>query len=482
MLMLLLSFGAHPEPAAAQLISPGKLSAAHGDLEGIRSCTRCHRLRQSGTDADRCLECHKLVASTITAGEGYHGRLVDRECDTCHKEHFGVEFPLVRLDSLAFEHGEQVGYPLRGEHAPVGCRSCHRAELVSDRAVIEAKGSALGRTFMGLPTTCAACHNPDSPHGDQFDGQACVDCHDEGGWSGADGFDHDETAYPLTGLHRDVTCNECHRPLPGTAMEDALQYAGVRADRCTACHEDEHSGSMPGRCESCHSTSGWQRVDRGRVESSFDHRGTGFLLEGAHAAAPCASCHRSPPADSAVRIRFKPGTAGDAYPSPVVGSCLACHQDQHDGAFLDRPEQGTCDDCHGQVAWLPADFDIARHNRETDFVIDGAHRVVPCASCHVPEQGMPRFRFEGTTCSDCHAPLDPHRGQFEGRSCDSCHSGDSFRITDFDHAATRYPLDGAHEDVSCDRCHTPESDPSGASFVRYRPLPHQCVDCHGGAA
>ena len=165
-----------------------------------------------------------------------------------------------------------------------------------------------------------------------------------------------------------------------------------------------------------------------------------------------------------------------------MGSCLACHQDQHDGAFLDRPEQGTCDDCHGQVAWLPADFDITRHNRETDFVIDGAHRVVPCASCHVSEQGMPRFRFEGTACADCHAPLDPHRGQFGERSCDSCHAGESFRIADFDHAATRYPLDGAHEDVSCDRCHTPESDSPGESFVRYRPLPNQCVDCHGGAA
>jgi hypothetical protein len=482
MLMLLPLLVLKPLPAVGQLISPGKLSAAHADLEGIRSCTRCHRLRQSGTAADLCLECHQPLASRMERGEGYHGRLADRTCDGCHKEHFGVDFGLVRLDSLAFEHEEQAGYTLRGEHETVACRSCHRAELVSDPVVLEAKRArgALDRTFLGLGNTCRGCHAPDTPHADQFEERPCADCHDEAGWSGAGGFDHNSTSYALTGLHRDVACEGCHRPLSSVVVAGGLQYAGIRADRCTACHEDEHSGAMPGRCESCHGTSGWKQVNRRRVESTFDHRATGFVLLGAHAAAPCSSCHQKPPAGSAVRLRFEPATKSDAYPTPLAGSCTDCHEDRHDGVFLDRPGHGVCDGCHGQAAWLPADYDIERHNRESEFLIDGAHQVVPCASCHPASEGMPRFRLESPSCSDCHAPSDPHRGQFRERSCDSCHSGSSFRIADFDHDGTRFPLDGAHEDVTCEACHTAEEGPSGELFVRYTPLASQCVDCHGG--
>ncbi len=415
-------------------------------------------------------------------GEGYHGRLAVRECDGCHKEHFGIDFALVRLDTLRFEHGEQVGYPLRGEHESVACRSCHRGELVSDPVVVEGKRAreALERTFLGLGTACGSCHASDTPHGDQFDGQPCEDCHHEAGWSGADGFDHDRTSYALAGLHRRAACEGCHRPLPGAAVAAALQYAGVRADRCTACHEDQHSGSMPGRCESCHVTSGWNRVNRGRVESTFDHRATGFVLLGAHATTPCSSCHQGPPAGSAVHLRFEPATRSDPYPSPLVaGACTDCHEDLHDGVFMDRPARGVCDGCHGQAAWLPTDYDIERHNRESDFLIDGAHQVVPCASCHPAQNGMPQLRLASPSCSDCHAPSDPHRRQFGERSCDSCHSGSSFRIADFDHDETRFPLDGAHQDVRCEACHETEDGSSGVSFVRYTPLGLRCVDCHG---
>ena len=57
-LLLVLATSLAASPLHAQLISPGKLSAAHAELEGMRQCTQCHELGQRGASAQRCLGCH----------------------------------------------------------------------------------------------------------------------------------------------------------------------------------------------------------------------------------------------------------------------------------------------------------------------------------------------------------------------------------------------------------------------------------------
>ncbi len=52
--VFLLLLGPAARPARGQLISPGELSEAHSELEGLRSCTSCHQ----------------------SAFEGHRGRLV----------------------------------------------------------------------------------------------------------------------------------------------------------------------------------------------------------------------------------------------------------------------------------------------------------------------------------------------------------------------------------------------------------------------
>ncbi len=270
---VVLACAARPEPGSAQLISPGKLSAAHGEIEGIRNCTRCHELRKAGISEALCLKCHAPLAGRIEAGTGFHGSLPNRACATCHKEHLGADFDLVRLDTARFDHA-LTGYALEGRHAEAGCRSCHTPDHVADPRVraVKAEQGALDRTFLGLPSECSSCHESDSPHGTQFERRACTDCHDTGGWKGAKGFDHDRAAFRLTGRHRDVACADCHETTQRQrGGAPSVRYEGVRAARCTDCHEDQHHGAMAGRCESCHSTAGWRRVDRSRVESTFDH-------------------------------------------------------------------------------------------------------------------------------------------------------------------------------------------------------------------
>ena len=476
-----------PGVASAQLISPGKLSKVHADLEGIRHCTECHELRKAGVSEAKCLACHEPLARRLEGEQGFHASLSERDCATCHKEHFGVDFDLVRLDTLRFDH-TLTGWPLEGRHAEAGCRGCHTPEHIEDADVRTAKGEhgALQRTFLGLPGACASCHESDSPHGPQFADRKCTDCHDMDGWKGAQRFNHDRTDFHLTGRHRDVECSKCHETTPrGGDLPPAVRYEGLLAGRCTDCHEDQHHGAMPGRCETCHSTAGWQRVDRGRVESTFDHATTGFELAGAHATVSCASCHRSgAAAASGIRIRFSKGTETRAFPRPDVaaGTCLTCHQDRHDGVFAARDDAGDCASCHGQVAWIPARFDAGRHDRETSFALEGAHRAVACMSCHVEEAGVPTFRLEASTCLDCHTKTSPHGDQFAGRACDACHGMDSFRIETFDHDGTRFPLGGAHSGVPCASCHRAEKTASGTDVVVYRPLGTECRDCHGGTS
>lgn len=493
-------------PLEGQLISPGKLARPHLQLEGVRNCTLCHTLRQKGADRALCLACHIPLAERIQRNAGFHATLPEPDCATCHKEHFGADFDLLHLDTLRFVH-DRTGYPLEGGHRDAGCRECHRPANVVDpgtRAFKEEHG-ALERTFLGLGTTCLGCHQEADPHREQFGDRGCDTCHDVEGWEGAAGFDHDRSAYPLTGLHRAVECTGCHLPLPGMAgvggasggdrsgagrasgagvapSSGALRFTPVASSSCATCHDDPHAGAMQGSCAGCHSTSGWASVDRNRLERTFDHSTTGFELEESHARLPCAFCHdaRTGNGLEGITLSFAPGAARRSYPPPRRDRCASCHDDAHGGELAGEGGTEDCRGCHGQGSWLPARYGLDRHDRESAFVLEGAHRVTPCAGCHRPGDGALTFRLGLPACVSCHAPANPHGDQFDGRACDECHSVQAFAIPDFDHTRTRYLLEGAHLQVSCAGCHLPGS--GEGSPIRYRPLGTGCADCHQGGS
>ncbi len=466
-----------PAPARAQLISPGELASAHSELEGIRNCTQCHELRQRGASDDRCLACHTPLKVRIERGRGLHATYADESCTDCHKEHAGAAAHLVRFDTLALDH-EIVGFELHGAHAETDCRTCHAPELIQDREVrrIKSAAGALERTFLGLGTTCLACHKSDDPHDNQFEDRACDSCHGEEVWDDAPGFDHADTRFPLTGEHRTVACESCHAESAGTGGSTRVAYRPLAFSNCTSCHVDSHEGALGQDCTTCHSTAGWDRFPTSEFESRFDHALTGFALEGAHAAAECAACH-SPRSDPEIALRHASDRA--SYPAPVVDrECLSCHVDYHDGEFLESEAGANCTACHEQEVWVPTTFDLFRH-RTTDFPLEGAHRAAPCTSCHTSEtDDRLVFAVLAETCATCHAEDDPHAGQFEERGCEACHSLDRFDVVDVDHDATRFPLEGAHVQATCTACHPTEPTADGGAFVRYRPLETECRACH----
>jgi hypothetical protein len=478
-------------PAVGQLISPGELSVPHAELEGLRACTNCHELRAKGVEGTLCLDCHTALRARIEAGRGYHpGTNAADNCARCHKEHFGRDFDLLHFDSLGFEHSE-TGWSPEGAHEELECRECHKSSLVRSREVRIFKGryGALDRTYLGLDTECISCHQADDPHGSQFADRTCESCHGQETWDDPPGFDHDATRYALTGLHARVACADCHPPVRGgsAASGAELRFTGLQFGQCTACHEDAHDGGMGAACSSCHATRGWDRVGEETLRRRFDHESV-YRLEGAHGEAECGACHSATSSGTeALQIRYRPGTEGKSYPSPLSEGCVSCHRDEHGGELAESSGGSACDRCHGQDEWIPARYDFRRHNEEASFVLQGAHVAVPCLDCHPdpePSGASPgRFRMGlGGSCADCHAPADPHAGQFEDRSCDACHGDRTFRIPGFDHDRTRYPLDGAHREVACAACHSEEAGPGGLRFTRYRPLGSECTDCHGGSA
>jgi nitrate/TMAO reductase-like tetraheme cytochrome c subunit len=115
---------------------------------------------------------------------------------------------------------------------------------------------------------------------------------------------------------------------------------------------------------------------------------------------------------------------------------------------------------------------------------------VPCATCHTAGyDGTP------TACYSCHrtdydsADTPDHEGF--PTTCESCHSTSAWQPASFNHAATSFPLTGAHTSVPCASCHaagydgTPtacyschRSDYEGADDPDHADFPTTCQNCH----
>ena len=450
-------------PVRAQLASPGKLSRSHASLEGVNNCAKCHNFGEKSF-RNNCLACHGEIRSRIDAGRGYHYFTRKLECAKCHKEHHGREFELVRWDPSSFDH-KQTGFLLEGGHAGLDCRRCHRSENIKAGDIRKKGRSVLGKTFLGLSTSCENCHE------DEHRGQLkdCAECHTMTDWKQTT-FTHDRARFRLEGRHTLTACGKCHPVKDDGKKRNGdtkyLQFRGLSFAACTDCHEDHHRGSFGKDCTQCHTPADWKRL---RIaEGSFDHAKTSFPLEGKHAGVGCTSCHAG--GDFA---RFKKAD---------LSRCGTCHSDYHAGQFAGRPGGTECSGCHSVSGFSPSLFETAQH-AQSRFPLQGAHEAIPCGRCHAPVsiegKETPRFRWTDLHCATCHR--DPHAGQFENRiaetGCESCHQVDSWHVMQFDHADTRFPLLGKHRDVLCERCHR-SGTVNGQETMLFRFDDLACAACH----
>lgn len=465
-------------------ISPGPLSSAHQQLEGATQCTACHSFG-IGERALKCLDCHTEIAERLAADAGYHSREYraaanQLDCARCHLEHNGRDFAITRFEKTGFDHARRTGFDLRGAHATAECSSCHKASLVQPGVRASIKIKDLNRTFLGLPTQCADCH--EDPHGSQL-GAACSTCHNEVEWTPAPYFNHNSTRYPLSGKHRGVSCSGCHTPAGGSEVP---RYKGLPFANCDGCHADPHQGafaselfsSSDGSCASCHIESGWNLL---RSDAGFDHAQTEFPLNGKHAEVACSSCHMDSNFGRPIEFRL----------------CANCHEDVHGGQFEAREAGSDCSSCHNETAFTPSLFTKETH-RQSAFVLEGAHGDLECSTCHQPPGADAKYILGTLTCQSCHQ--DPHAGEFAeaplGNRCETCHTQQEFHTSTFSltrHQETQFALTGAHLAVVCRECHTPlpaavtPSNPgllakipdiSTAVARRYHFPDQSCAGCH----
>jgi hypothetical protein len=473
------------------------LDGRHGKLK----CVECHqpRFQKSGGAAlirkrDRAASWLGLERSCASCHDDPHQGQLGAACADCHGHQ-------AWKPATGFDHAK-TAFPLTGLHAKVECAKCHtspRLELATD-----AQGKPVPRWKPLSHTDCVSCHK--NPHSRRFPG-ACTKCHTTQGFQvfDAKNFDHERTRYPLRGRHATVACAKCHGPKLAGGQKPAF-------DRCDRCHRDSHAGlatlaGRPADCVACHSVQGWKPS----TYSVSAHQASAYPLEGRHALVPCAKCHPQGPDSLAARLG-----AARVLLRPARGGCLDCHTDPHRGRFEAggaRAKAGSCRTCHTMNGYRPTLVDAAAHAR-LGYPLAGAHRAVPCQSCHTELKVAPATAVgaipaaargwaasgrdslrtlllagTATACADCHQ--SPHGDQFKGRrarrkdgpagdACDACHGIDSFKPADrFNHEKdSAFRLAGAHAKVRCEGCHKSSRDAQGKSFVVYKPTPVRCEDCH----
>ncbi|MEM9102515.1 MAG: cytochrome c3 family protein [Pseudomonadota bacterium] len=254
-----------------------KLRYRHEEI----ACEACHTRPIEGYDMPQdCYSCHKK--------DDIHNGRNGQQCQDCHNER--------SWGKSQFNHDIDTDFKLLGSHKNLECEDCHTSGNLSDN---------LGRS-------CIDCHKNDDKHNGTL-GEQCARCHNEVSWDNKIVFTHDLTRFPLLGMHKQVTCGECH------LTEDFSEAS----EQCIDCHkkDDYHKGTLGDDCAMCHNPNDWGLW-------MFDHnRQTNFTLDGSHENRACFLCHT------------------EQLDNPLQPSqkCYDCHKrdDAHEGSF------GTnCQECH----------------------------------------------------------------------------------------------------------------------------------------
>ena len=357
---------------------------------------------EKGHDID-CIDCH--TTGTFAA--------IPKDCISCHETDFDVA---LNPDHKALNFGTD-------------CAACHTLDLdwmpaqflLHDSEYFPIYSGSHGGEWSACVEchpnpanyaefTCTTCHGrseTDGQHGGVggyvYESNACLACHPTG--SEDDSFDHNKTAFPLTGAHISVDCNACH----------ANGYAGTPTD-CAACHRtDFEQAASPDHqllkfsmdCASCHTT------DPNWMPATFSDHNNFYELKGAHAqiANDCAACHNSTFTNTPTE-------------------CMGCHLNDYNNAkdpnHLAAKFPTDCLECHNEEAWEPANFD---HDGLYFPIYSGNHQGEwdnDCTACHTTAGNFGLF-----SCIDCHEHndrnelADDHQGvnnyQFSSTACFECH-------------------------------------------------------------
>lgn len=383
-------------------------------------------------EAKTCQACHDSPHKN-DPGSVFKGK----KCTQCH---VADGWNVIGKNGKGFNHTE-TRFALTGRHSQISCSSCH---VVGRKEVFRFEHA--DQKF------CIDCHK--SPHGGQFHEklatQSCATCHDTVKFANRVDFNHATTAFPLTGKHARVKCEQCHK-----ATEEMFDtkpprpkakflFPELASASCVACHADYHGGQLGKQCASCHDDSGWKQV-------KFDHdRQSRFAIVGKHMDLKCAQCHKAVPGAA---VTFGGKKTPLVHYKPISPECTTCHKDPHAGQYGSR-----CQECHMEKGWkLTKDF-------HKSFTLGGIHLTLQCQECHRDNRALAHASRD---CALCHQKDDVHQGQLP--DCGKCHEQQVWEDVKFKHSLSLFPLRGVHRTLDCAACH------AGGVF---QGTPSQCIGCH----
>jgi hypothetical protein len=428
-------------------ISPGDLTTVHEKLEGLSNCTKCHILGEKVQNS-KCLDCHSEIKKLISSGKGYHssGEAKGKDCSNCHSEHHGRSFKIINFNPGNFRHNK-AGFELTGRHLKIECNDCHTDELIKNKI----KGRK--NSYLGLETECISCH--EDYHLGTLS-EHCSSCHNTMSFKTPDKFNHDNTAFKLTGAHISVDCIKCH-PKEIVEGNEFQKFKGLSFSNCTPCHKDVHAGKFGIDCKSCHETGSFRTIKM----QAFDHDKTDFPLEGKHKLLECSECHKS---KQIAGIKLK------------HGRCTNCHEDYHEGEFASHGKVRDCAECHIETGFKPSLFTIEDH-AQINFELTGAHLAVSCKNCHFNNDKW-HFKISDTKCIGCHQNI--HGNEIDSKrminGCITCHFTDNWRKIEYDHKITGFKLLGKHSEISGRSCHL-ITENSNAE-LQFASIDSDCEFCH----
>jgi hypothetical protein len=293
-------------------------------------------------------------------------------------------------------------------------------------------------------------------------------------------------AFPLRAQISPGPLSKAHQSLSGTTGCASCHQFGASTPtfKCLDCHKEiarliadrkgyharvemkNHNGKDCVHCHLEHNGADFPLIHWEPSLQRFDHRQTGYVLEGKHVGVACEKCHTPAHMEPEIRSLLKRPDAAKSYLGAST-NCVACHEDVHKGQL-----GKDCQSCHNIMDWKAAkQFDHSK----TRYPLTGAHIQVACEKCHKPDVpgGAARFKdMKFAACGDCH--IDPHRGAFKQR-CEECHTTLSWKKVlpgfAFDHSKTKFPLLGGHSKVNCGACHVGGDFKKPLAFVN-------CADCH----
>ncbi|MEE9432423.1 MAG: cytochrome C [Melioribacteraceae bacterium] len=401
-------------------------------------------------DQIKCLNCHEELRDIISLNRGYHSNkeVTSKKCWSCHGDHYGRNFEIVRFNEKKFDHLKS-GYELIGSHKNLDCNKCHNSNFIENKR-LELKS----KTFLGLDKRCLTCHE------DEHQGTLnsnCETCHNLEKFSQVEKFNHNDAKYILTGKHKEVDCNKCHTFEQRNNKRFQI-FTGIKYQTCNSCHSDVHKGNFGTDCKSCHNTESFLKVS---MSKNFNHSRTKFPLIGKHRTVSCKSCHKNSLSDK-----------------PKYKMCLDCHIDFHKGEFVNNNATSDCKDCHSEYGFSPSHFTLEKHNN-TKFLLTGAHNAVACIDCHKVDDNW-KFRISGETCITCHENVHANsisKKYFNENKCETCHVTTTWQEVKFEHTQTGFELIGKHKKTNCSSCHF-DNEKLTSNEKQFVAVNSNCSSCH----